>query len=156
MMKKIISLLSIISMLLVMMPTVAYANEKVATDSYIEYFDDGSYIVTRIETSAISTFATSTTSKTKSSDYYDADNKRLWTVNVTGTFTYTGSSATCTKSATSYTIYDSKWKVTSAAASKSGRMATGDFTVKRYTLGIPTKTINKTLTITCSNTGVCS
>lgn len=143
-------------MLLVMLPTVAFANEKIATDSYIEYFDDGSYTVTEIKTNDISTLSTSTKTYTKQATYYSSNDEKLWAVYLTGTFTYTGSSATCTKSTVSYTIYDSNWKVSKATASKSGRTATGDFAVKRYVLGVPVKTINKTLTLTCSNTGVCS
>ena len=32
-------------------------------------------------------------------------------------------------------------------------LATGEFTVKRYNLGIPVETVNKTLTLTCSPSG---
>lgn len=147
--------IAVLMLIMSVFPVTAVANDE-TINCYVEYFDDGSYIITEIATSNISTMATSTKTHKKTSSYYDADNKKLWTVNLTGTFTYTGNSATCTKATTSYTIYDSKWKVTSATASKNSRTATGDFTVKRYTLGIPTKTINKALTITCSNTGVCS
>ena len=156
-MKKIISIFSAITMLLViLLPTIAFANEKNTTDNYIEYLEDGSYIVTEIETSTISTFSTSTTSKTKTATYYNDSNEKLWVISLAATFSYTGSSATCTKATTSYSLYDSYWKVTKGTASRSGRTATGDFTVKKYVLGVPVKTINKTLTLTCSNTGVCS
>ncbi|MDE5963782.1 MAG: hypothetical protein K2G65_00065 [Eubacterium sp.] len=155
-MKKIISLLSVILMIAVLCPNTALANDEIVTDSYIEYFDDGSYIVTRITESTITTFAAKTVSKSKSADYYESDNTKAWTVTLNATFSYTGSSATCTSAKTSYTIYNDKWKVTSAAPSKSGNKATGAFTVKKYTLGLPIKTVNKTLTIPCSNTGVCS
>lgn len=155
-MKKLISLLSVMLMIAVMCPATAFANDEIVTDTYVEYFEDGSYIVTTITESSITTFAAKTVSRNKSADYYESDNKKAWTVTLNGTFSYTGSSATCTKSATSYTIYNSAWKVTSAVPSKSGNKATGTFTVKKYVLGIPVKTVNKTLTITCSNTGVCS
>ncbi|MDE5974852.1 MAG: hypothetical protein K2G73_09335 [Eubacterium sp.] len=155
-MKKIISLLSVILMIAVLCPNTALANDEIVTDSYIEYFDDGSYIVTRITESTITTFAAKTVSKSKSADYYESDNTKAWTVTLNATFSYTGSSATCTNATTSSKIYNDKWKVTSAVPSKSGNKATGTFTVKKYALGLPIKTVNKTLTITCSNTGVCS
>lgn len=155
-MKKLISLLSVILMIVVMCPATAFANEKIVTDSYVEYFEDGSYIVTELTESTITTFAAKTVSSSKSSHFYESDNSKAWTVTLNATFSYTGSSATCTKATTSSTIYNSAWKVTSAVASKSGNKATGTFTVKKYVLGIPVKTVNKTLTITCSNTGVCS
>lgn len=154
-MKKIVSLLSVILMIAGLCPNTAYAGEKVETESSIEYFEDGSYIVTRITESTITTFAAKTVSKSKSADYYENDTI-AWTVTLSATFSYTGSSATCTSAKTSYTIYNDAWKVTSAVPSKSGNKATGTFTVKKYALGIPYKTVNKTLTITCSNTGVCS
>lgn len=154
-MKKISALLSVVLMLLSFCPSTAFA-EEIVTDRYVEYFDDGSYIVTEIETSNISVLSSSTVTNIKTSSYYDSDNVKNWTVKLTGTFSYTGSSASCTKSTVNYTIYNDYWKVTSAAASKSGNKATGNFTVKKYILGIPTKTVNRTLTITCSNSGVCS
>lgn len=142
-------------MLIVMCPTNAFAGET-ATDKYVEYFEDGSYIVTELETSGISTFAASTKNYSKSASYYNSDNEKEWTITLSGTFSYTGSSATCTKATKSYKIYDDHWKVTSSSASKSGNKATGNFTVKRYLAGIPIRTVNKSLTITCSKTGVCS
>lgn len=54
-----------------------------------------------------------------------------------------------------YYIY-TKWKITSATASKSGNKATGDVTAKRYVLGIPVETVEKTITLTCSASGVIS
>lgn len=154
-MKKIISVLLAILIVIFMCPTNAFAAET-ATNQYVEYFDDGSYIITEFETSGISTFATSTTSKTKYSSYYNSNGDIEWRVSLTATFTYTGSSSICTKATKSYNIYNDNWKVTSSSASKSGNKATGNFTVKKYVLGIPVKTVNKTLTITCSKTGVCS
>lgn len=141
-------------------PFTALANDEMDlsdnTERSIEYFEDGSYIVTEFETSIISAFSTSTVSKTKYSNYYNSNNIKEWAVKLTATFNYTGSSATCTNATTSYTIYNGNWKVTTATSSKSGRKATGNFTIKKYSLGIPVKTINRTLTISCSNTGVCS
>lgn len=155
-MKKISALILTMLMLLTIAPLNAFAAEDVITDSYVEYFDDGSYMVTEITESAISTFASGTVTKTKSSRYYDDNDNLQWTVSITGTFNYTGSSATCTKATTSYTINNNAWKVTSAVPSKSGNKAIGTFTVKKYVLGVPLKTINRTVTITCSNNGACS
>lgn len=155
-MKKIIAVLLAVVMMLGVCPISALASENVTTETDVEYFEDGSYMVTEMTTSTISTFAAKTVSKTKSAHYYDSNDNKEWTVSLSATFSYTGSSATCTGATTSHTIYNDAWKVTSAVPSKSGNKATGTFTVKKYVLGIPVKTVNKTLTITCSNTGVCS
>lgn len=142
--------------MLALCPTMAYANDEIVTDRYIEYFEDGSYIVTELRESTITTFATKTVNQSKASHSYDSNNKKEWTVILNATFSYTGSSATCTKATVSYNIYNDAWKVTSSVASKSGNKATGTFTIKKYVLNVPIKSINRTLTITCSNTGVCS
>lgn len=124
-------------------------------NTYVEYYDDGSYTVTVFEENEISTI-TSTISKSKTATHYSSQDKKQWSVTLTGTFSYTGSSATCTNSKTFYQIFDSSWKVTSATASKSGRTAKGEFTIKQYLTGIPVRTEKSTLTISCSNSGVLS
>lgn len=155
-MKKIIALLFTAIMIL-SLPMSAFANDTTVTvpneNGYIEYYEDGSYSITYFETNTISAMAATTKTTTKVYNYYNSKNEKQWTVKLTGTFKYDGKSAVCTKSSTSYTIYNDKWKVKSAAASKSGRTSKGEFTVKYYVLGVATKTVNKTLTISCSNTG---
>lgn len=113
-------------------------------------------MIIKITENTMSTFATKTVSKSKSADYYESNNSRSWTITVSATFNYTGNSSTCTKATTSHRIYDDAWKVTSELPSRKENIASGAFAVKKYVIGIPVKTVNKTLTITCSNTGVCS
>lgn len=158
-MKKLISILSAV-LILFSFPMISFAEDVEIAEyinGYVEYYDDGSYSITTIETSTISTLAASTVKQSKTTSHYNDDNDKEWDITVTGTFSFTGKSATCTNSTVSYKIYNNKWKVTDATASKSGAKAIGDFTLKYYFIGVvPTKTVEKTLTITCSNTGVCS
>ena len=72
---------------------------------------------------------------------------------VTGTFTYTGSSSTCTKSIASATSKNANWKISSKSASKSGNKATAKATAKRYVDGTAVETQNCTVTLTCSLNG---
>ena len=152
-MKKIISvLLSLSILMLSLVPFSIFANECTGDAQSIEYFEDGSYIITEI----ISTepiLRTTGVSKTKSQHYYNSNNEKEWTVTVTGTFNYDGKTATCTKAVTSYKIYNDNWKVTVSNASRSGAKAIGTFTVKKYVLGVPIKTVNQTVTLTCSKDG---
>lgn len=152
-MKKIFSLI----LLTVFTLSLFSVNVAGATDSENTiYFDDGSYIViSNIETTNIAR-ATNTITGQKHYTYYDSANTQIWKATLKGTFTYTGSSATCTSSKITYTIYDSSWKITEATATKSGNKAMGDVTAKKYFLGIPTKTVDKTITITCSANGTLS
>ena len=125
-------------------------------DSYIEFFADGSYAVIEIIYPDCPDGTTGTTSGQKKYTYYNDNNVKQRVICLDGTFTYTGSSATCNSASTSYSISNNSWSVTKAQASRSGATATGEFTVKKYSLGIVVQTVNKTLTLTCSPTGVLS
>jgi len=156
-MKKIVSvLLSVIIMLSLSVP--AFAVDSVNNENtVVEYFEDGSCFITTITVvEENSTYATNTKTASKSISYKDEDGIVCWSATLTATFRYTGSSATCTESDVTYTVSNSKWKITSATASKSGNTATADVTAKRYTLGIPLETLNRTITMTCSANGTIS
>ena len=135
--------------------TFAASEEVVST----KYYSDGSYteiVVTEGLSNSAATRGTQTKSGTKGCNFYNANGVRLWRVEITGTFTYTGSTSTCTNVTRATFIYDSAWKVTAQSCSKSGNKATGSFTVKRYTLLIPVQTENVSLTLTCSANGTLS
>ena len=149
-MKKIISILIICISLFNVFVFSAFAS--VEKTEQIEYFDDGSYMITYIETSTVRALSVKTTSK--SANYYDKNDNILWRVTLTGTFSYTGTSSTCTASTVASNIYDSSWKLTEATASKSGNTATGTFVVKKYLALIPTQTQNVNLTLSCSANGI--
>lgn len=135
----------------------AKTNDSVISEN-TEFFEDGSYIVTTltVEDKDIISKATSTKTGSKTVIIYNANDEKMVTMKLTASFSYTGTSATCTSTSTSYTIHNSYWKVTSATSSKSGNKAIGEFTAKKYTLGIPTQIRDVTITITCSNTGILS
>ena len=125
-------------------------------DENIIYFEDGSYIVISEITETTISRASNTKGGQKSATHYDSDGEAQWKATLDAQFTYTGSSATCTSSKITYTIYDSSWKITEATATKSGNKAMGNVTAKKYFLGIPTKTVEKAITITCSANGTLS
>lgn len=122
----------------------------------VEYFDDGSYIITTIsnEPSNISTHASTTsTTKSKISTYYSKSNSKLWDVKVTGTFTYGNGSAKCTSSTVSATSYNKNWKVTNKSASKANASASATATGNLYQDSIIVQSIVKTVTLTCDKNG---
>ncbi|MBQ8209512.1 MAG: hypothetical protein IJZ35_02880 [Clostridia bacterium] len=157
-MKKILSLVLSLILLSSVCIITAYADDSVIVSESIEYLDDGTYVVTTLTVEDDNSVARATSTKTgsKTITLYNSDDEALVTMKLTASFSYTGSSATCISASTSYTIHNSNWKVTSATASKSGNKATGNFTAKKYLLGIPIQTKEHTLTITCSNTGTLS
>lgn len=72
----------------------------------------------------------------------------MWSVSVTGTFTYNGSSCTCTKATVSTTKPSSTWSLSNKKASKSGNKA-----IASVTGHAPGVTVTRTVTLTCSATG---
>lgn len=126
----------------------------VINDGYIDtIYDDGSYIEINLEQDSHFTRASSTSGK-KTSTYKDSNGKILWSVQVEGSFTYTGSSATCTSSSITTTCSANNWKLSNKTSSSSGATAIASATAKEYTLlGICTKTINETFRLTCSSNG---
>lgn len=136
------------------MPVYAAGENNVASTS-IEYFDDGSYMVITITEEASNSRASTKTASKKAS-YKNSDGDVLWTYTITGTFTYTGSSSTCTAVSDSYTIYNDRWHMDSHSTWKSGNTAYGTVTMKRKVLGITIKTVSHDLQLTCSATGVLS
>lgn len=153
-MKKVLSFLFIVLIVFCVSINACASSDAITT---VEYFEDGSCIETTIVVKEyISTYATQVKKVEKSISYKDEDGIVCWKATLTATFRYTGSSATCTESDVTYTVSNSKWKITSATASKSGNTATADITAKRYTLGIPVETLNRTITMTCSANGTIS
>ncbi len=155
-MKKIISIFLTLIIVFYSLSINLFASAISLSKDIVIIFENGDYITETITTETVLNRATNTITGQKTSNYRNSDNELLWSATLKGTFTYTGSRATCTASSITYKIYDDNWKITSAAASKSGNTAKGDITAKRYVLGIPTKTVERTITLTCSSSGVLS
>lgn len=154
-MKKLMALLlSLVTVL--SMTCVAFAGEMPTTSktypAEYEYFYDVSYMVTTI-TESSSAFIRASRSKTgsKTAKYYSSSGSALWSVTVTGTFSYTGSSATCKSASVSTKIYNSAWSLVSSYAKPCG--ATAPATAK-YNNSFTYKSLS--VTLTCKANGVLS
>lgn len=150
-MKKIMSILLVMS-ILVMFPITAFASEDTSSankNTYTTYFDDGSYYVTTITES----LTRSTKSGTKTTTHYNSSGEALWKASVNGSFTYTGSSVTCTSASHSVTIYEDVWYTYSQNSYKSGNKAIANVVMKRKFLGIVVETKEANLTLTCDVNG---
>ena len=130
-------------------------NEEKIISTSIEYFDDGSYLVTTITEETTNSRANTKTGS-KTTIYKNSDGNTSWTYSITGTFSYTGSSSTCTAVSDSYTISNDNWHMSSHSCSKSGNTAYGTVTMKYKVLGITTSTITRDLSLSCSATGTLS
>lgn len=143
-MKRVVSVLMLVFFLFSVLPMAGAA--EAVSEERIE-LGDGYYLIA--ETFQSGTRASKSVSGSKPYTCYDSAGTALWKVTLYGTFTYTGSSATCTASSISTTIYDSSWSTGSKSASKSGNKATGSATMKKSTV----KSVPVSLSLSCSASG---
>ena len=143
-MKRVVSVLMLVFFLFSALPMAGAA--EAVSEERIE-LGDGYYLIA--ETFQSGTRASKSVSGSKPYTCYDSAGTALWKVTLDGTFTYTGSSATCTASSISTTIYDSSWSTGSKSASKSGNKATGSATMKKSTV----KSVPVSLSLSCSASG---
>ncbi len=122
-MKSLSVLLVFILMFSLLAPINVQATNQYDTETI--YFSDGSYIIS--ETTVIHPRAGSAIGGNRHYDYYNANNVKQWRATVTGTFTYDGTTATCTAVSTNFTVYASGWSLDSVSKYKIGNKAIGDF-----------------------------
>lgn len=116
--------------------------------------NDTYYFGTIIEEySEQSTRATSTKTASKTVTVKNSSNVALWSVKVTGTFTFNGSSSSCTNASVTTAVYDKNWKIASKSASKSGNSAIATAKGNCYLDGSYISSLTKTAKLTCNATG---
>lgn len=147
-MKRVFSFILASVLLLCMIPVRGNAMEN---QMEIIYFEDGSYMTVEIITKG--TRASGSVSGSKPYTYYDSDGVAQWKATLTGSFTYNGSSATCTSSSVDVTIYNSTWYVSSKSAGKSGNTATASVTMGKKMLGVTVTTKSASISLTCDKNG---
>lgn len=74
----------------------------------------------------------------------------LWSYTLYGTFSYNGSSASCTDTDDDPVVYDTAWHVDSNSCYSSGNTAYGNVTMKKKIFGITVDTVTRDLTLSCS------
>lgn len=139
----------LLAFLLSMIPFRAEASQTVATE--IEYLSDGGYIETVISESVSRASGTKTGTKVKR--YVDSDGNEEWVIRLEGTFSYNGTSATCTNAVCNVTVSASNWYVVNKSASKNGAVASASVTMGQKVLGVTVAKPSYQLTLTCDKNG---
>ena len=147
-MKKILCYVLTAVLLFSVMPVCASAAE---TNMETIYYADGSYATIEVMTSDIRASGSKTGNKVYT--YYNSDSVTQWKAVLSGTFAYTGSSASCTSSSMNVTIYDSSWYTISKSASKSGNAAMGSATIGEKLNGVTVMKVPVNLTLQCDANG---
>ena len=123
-----------------------------------EAISDDLYCVTElVETSGsgIQPFsATQAKSGSKTVRYENASGTTLWYVTVHASFTYNGSTSSCTSTNVTAESNSSAWKVTNKSSWKSGNTGYASATGHQYNiLGMETNTLSRTVSISCTKNG---
>ena len=123
-----------------------------------EAISDDLYCVTElVETSGsgIQPFsATQTKSGSKTQRYVNSSGTTLWYVTVHASFTYNGSTSSCTSADVTAESNSSSWKVTNKSSWKSGNTGYASATGHQYNiLGMETNTLSRTVSISCTKNG---
>ncbi len=148
--------LSMITVLLIVTLSVVpcFASTKNDLSAETICYSDGSYavITTTIHPSFMSTSlnkaaSSSAKSASKTYDYYDKSNKKVWSFTVDGTFTYDGTTAKAIRSSSSAST-NSGWACTQKTSKCSGATVTGNATFSLD--GVSKKA---TVKLTCSANG---
>lgn len=150
-MKRLLSLILLMSMVLTVLPVGVQATTNERNDEDIIYFDDGSYIT--VELNWTDSRASGTKSGSKTYRYYNGDNVEQWRAVLRGTFTYTGTSATCTAASCDVTISNDAWYVSSKDVNKSGNAAMCELTMGKKALGVTIKRETISMRLTCDANG---
>ena len=114
----------------------------------LEVFEDGSYIEELIDCSP-----TSTKYGHKTATYKSSSGNTIWTITVSGIFTYNGKSSKCTKSSVTTTCVNSNWKITNKSSKKVDSTATASATATKYTNKVAVQTIKRSVSLSCSKSG---
>lgn len=122
--------------------------------------EDGCYWETVIQDvpllpTATTASATKTITRTKTSYYKNNNGVVLWSVAVTGTFSYNGSTSKCTSCSHKATAIATAWSIKSSSSSRSGNSATAN-AIATYRNGILSRDYSKSVTIKCSKDGIVS
>lgn len=128
-MKRIVSIFLVLA-LLISSVTFSVSAEQVTekTKTTVEYYSDGSYSVTILEET--NSLARTAKSGKKSKIYYTASDVPIFSVNLTGTFSYTyGVSAEATGSSVVVSLYDDNAVFVTKSATYRNATAYGSGTV---------------------------
>ena len=86
-------------------------------------------------------------------DNYSSENELVWRVKLTGTFTYDGTTSSCTDAYTTITFYKSGWSVLAENTGHTGCTASTNVMLGKNVLGVVLHAATVNLTLTCDKDG---
>lgn len=130
------------------------ANAKEITETSIKLLKNGDYIETIITCYDTNTKA-ATKSGSKTSNHKNSAGEILWSVTVYGSFTYNGTTSSCTSVSRSTSAPGSNWSIKSSSCTKSGNCASATATAT-YKGVFTSEDYTRTVNLYCSPYGILS
>ena len=151
-MKKLITILTTLALLVNFSITASAADavQPNASRNNIEVVDLGNGMTIEYEVTELPSVARASTKTAAKTATCKIDDVTIAKVTLTATFSYTGSSATCTSASATYTMYQG-WSASNKSTTRSGRTATTSAYLSKWP-----DHATLTTTMSCSNTGVIS
>lgn len=154
-MRKLISLLVVITSTLLFVPCTNVSAATATSSTEIMPINDSYYVETTTVTHEnVFSIMTRSTSSSKSISRVckikNAADNTLATYTLNATYTYNGTSSSCTSASCSTSITDSAWKFTAASASRSGNKANGSYTATCRSIN---QTVSDSVSVSCSANG---
>lgn len=151
-MKKAISLcITAVLLAVLLIPVYSLAYPTTTKTESVIHMDGGYYIT--VELSEVTERATNTKSGNKAYVFRNSSGEEQWRATIYGTWTYNGTSATCTSSRCTTSVTNNSWYEVSKSAAKSDASATAEVTMGYKFLGITTKKESLSLRLTCDANG---
>lgn len=150
-MKRFIFLMVTVCLFVAVLPMNGQAVVLSENNEDVLYLDDGSYIT--IEINDVNSRAISSKTASKTYTYCNSSGVVQWKAVLNGTFSYDGTTATCTASICTVSISNDNWYVISKTTSKNGGTANAELTMGLRHLGITTKRESITMRLTCDKNG---
>lgn len=149
-----VSMIMVLVVCTIFCVSVSATETPIKTETSIEILENGDCIKTYITYyDTNSRAATKSGSKTK--EYENSDGEVMWSVTVYGTFTYNGTTSSCTSASHSTTAPGSTWSIKSSSSSKSGNCATATATATKKAF-LVSNDYTMTVNLYCSPYGILS
>lgn len=143
-------ILTFILILMILSP-ICLAAENTSTAEKMICFEDGSYI--EIELYSIDGRATSYKTGGKTYTYYNDKDEVEWKATILGSYTFNGTTSTCTDCSIRIDIINTNWYEISQETSYSGNTAYATLTMGRKLLGVKVGERTIDLTLSCDKNG---
>lgn len=150
-MKRTVLIVLLAALLASSFPMTGHAMDMYDESRVVQVFDDGSYIEETL--CVVRTRASGTVSGNRERTYYGSDGSSDWMVVLSGSFSYNGTTASCTSASCSVSIYDTAWYTVSKSAWKSGNTAYASASIGEKVLGVTVREVPVSLSLSCDANG---